>query len=49
MVRALLATLFLSFAIGAANSEAASADKTDIAKLEERIMHSRAVPSSSEV
>ncbi len=42
MVRALLATLFLIFAIGAANSEAASANKTDNAKLEERIMHSRA-------
>jgi hypothetical protein len=42
MVRALLATLFLIFAIGAANSEAASANKTDIAKLKERIMHSRA-------
>jgi hypothetical protein len=42
MVRALLATLFLTFAIGAANSEAASANKTDITKLKERIMHSRA-------
>ena len=34
MVRALLATLFLAFAIGAANSEAASANKTDNTKLE---------------
>jgi hypothetical protein len=42
MVQVLLATLFLTFAIGAANSEAASADKADNAKLEERIMHSRA-------
>lgn len=42
MVRVLLATLFLIFAIGAANSEAASTSKTDIAKLKERIMHSRA-------
>jgi hypothetical protein len=42
MVYALLATLFLIFAIGAANSEAASANQTDITKLKERIMHSRA-------
>ena len=45
IVRALLATLFLTVAIGAANSEAASADKADIAKLKERIMHSRAFES----
>jgi hypothetical protein len=45
MVRALLATLFLTFVIGAANSEAASTNKTDTAKLEERIMHSRAFES----
>jgi hypothetical protein len=42
MVYALLATLFLVFTIGAANSEAASANQTDTAKLKERIMHSRA-------
>ena len=42
VVRALLATLFLTSAIGAANSEAASANKTDNTKLEQRIMHSRA-------
>ncbi len=45
MVRVLLATLFLIFAIGAANSEAASANKTDNTKLKERIMHSRAFES----
>jgi hypothetical protein len=45
MVRALVATLFLAFAIGAANSEAASANKTDNTKLEERILHSRAFES----
>ena len=45
MVRALLTTLFFAFAIGAANSEAASANKTDSTKLEERIMHSRAFES----
>ena len=42
IVRALLATLFLVFAVGAANSEAASTNKTDNTKLKERIMHSRA-------
>ena len=42
MVRALLATLVLTAAFGAASSEAASANKTDTTKLEERIMHSRA-------
>jgi hypothetical protein len=42
MVRALLATLFLIFAIGAVNSEAATANKTDNTKLDQRIMHSRA-------
>ena len=45
MVRALLATLFLTFAIGVANSEAASENKADNAKLDERIMHSRAFES----
>jgi len=45
MVQALLATLFLTVAIGAANSEAAFANKTDNTKLEERIMHSRAFES----
>ena len=44
-MKRLLATLFLTFAIGAANSEAASANKTDNAKLKERIMHSRAFES----
>ena len=42
MVRELLATLFLTVAIGAVNSEVASANETDTSKLEERIMHSRA-------
>jgi hypothetical protein len=42
MVRTLLATLFFVFAVGAVDSEAASADKTDNTKLKERIMHSRA-------
>jgi hypothetical protein len=45
MVRALLATLFLTVAIGAPHSEAAFANKTDTAKLKERIMHSRAFES----
>jgi hypothetical protein len=42
MVQALLASLFLTLAIGTSNSEAASANKTDIAKLKERVMHARA-------
>ena len=42
IIRVLLTTLFLIFAIGAANSEAASANKTDNTKLDQRIMHSRA-------
>jgi hypothetical protein len=42
MFRALLATLFLTFAIGATISATASATETDISKAEERIMHSRA-------
>jgi hypothetical protein len=42
MVRALLAALFFIFTIGAANSQAASANKSDITKLKERITHSRA-------
>ena len=40
--RSLLASLFLVFTIGTANSEAASTNKADTTKLEERIMHSRA-------
>ena len=42
MVRALLATLFLTVAIGAAYSEASFVNKTDTTQLKERIMHSRA-------
>ena len=37
--------MFLTCAIGAAISEAASANKSDNSKLEERIMHSRAFES----
>jgi hypothetical protein len=42
MIRALMAALLLTFAIGAANSEAASAVRTDNTKLNERLTYARA-------
>jgi hypothetical protein len=45
MIRALLATLFLTFAVSSTITAAAAAGNTDTAKLKERLTHSRAVDS----